>query len=96
MGTVWIKILDVIQHGCCCACSTGAAISGKANVGPDEWDLLERLLRWPAASLFPALDIARLLVLDDKTATRLAAKAGPLELSPLGVLCNPIQNKSKK
>lgn len=66
------------------SCSAGAASSGKANIGSNEVALLEKLLRWPAASLFPALDITRLLVLDEQAASILASRAAPLELSPLG------------
>lgn len=66
------------------SCSAGAAASGKANIGSDEVALLEKLLRWPAASLFPALDVARLVCLDQQAAGLLASRAGPLELSPLG------------
>ena len=40
--------------------------------------VLSKLLSWPPAQLFPALDLARLLVLDAAASERLAAAAGPL------------------
>ena len=67
-----------------CLCSASAAVSGKAELSGKEISLLEKLLQWPAASLFPALDISRLIILDEKMANLLASRAGPLELSPLG------------
>ena len=54
---------------------------------PADVALVGKLLRWPAAQLFPALDIARLAVLHSSIAGPLAATAGPLELSPLGSPC---------
>ncbi|KAK9809770.1 hypothetical protein WJX73_004494 [Symbiochloris irregularis] len=51
-----------------------------------ELALLGKLLRWPAAHLFPALDITRLAILQPPVDAHLAASAGPLELSPLGSL----------
>lgn len=65
-------------------CSANSSASGLADVANDQVDLLEKLLQWPAHSLFPALDILRLIVLDEQTALLLASRAGPLELSPLG------------
>eukprot|EP00891_Asterochloris_glomerata_P008959 jgi/Astpho2/8959/Aster-02637 len=38
--------------------------------------LVDRLLRWPPARLFPALDVARLVALDPNGAAHLAAGAG--------------------
>lgn len=40
--------------------------------------VLSKMLSWPAAQLFPALDLARLLVLHRSAAEQLAAAAGPL------------------
>ena len=37
---------------------------------------MDRLLRWPPARLFPALDVTRLVALDPKGAAHLAAGAG--------------------
>ena len=49
-----------------------------------ELDVLGKLLQWPAARLFPALDIARLAMLHAHVDAHLAASAGPVELSPMG------------
>ena len=40
--------------------------------------LLRKMLRWPAGSLFPALDIARMLALDAGFAPALAQEAGSM------------------
>ena len=40
--------------------------------------LLHKMLRWPAGSLFPALDIARMLALDAGFAPALAQEAGSM------------------
>lgn len=49
--------------------------------------LLSKMLSWPPAQLFPALDVARLLVLERDAAERLAAAAGvPSAESPAGSL----------
>lgn len=66
-------------------CSANAAASGHSSPSGEEVALLEKLLRWPAASLFPALDVTRLLLLHEPTAAHLAGRAGPLELSPIGM-----------
>lgn len=56
-----------------------------AQVFPEaELAVLAKLLQWPAAKLFPALDITRLAVLHAAASSYLSATAGPLELSPLG------------
>lgn len=65
-------------------CSAAASSSGGGDLGSAELDLLTKLLRWPAFVLYPALDIARMAVLHEPTAARLAESAGPLQLSPLG------------
>lgn len=44
-----------------------------------DFGLVGKMLSWPPAQLFPALDLARLAVLDAGAAERLAAAAGPLE-----------------
>lgn len=67
-------------------CSAAAASTGSAAPGDAELELLGKLLRWPATALFPALDVTRMVVLHEPSAARLAADAGPLEMSPLGVL----------
>lgn len=43
-----------------------------------DWAVLGKMLSWPPAQLFPALDLARLAALDPGAAERLAAAAGPL------------------
>jgi phospholipase A-2-activating protein len=54
---------------------------------PDDLDLLCRLLSWPAECLFPALDLARLALLEPAGAAALAAAAGELDGSaPAGSL----------
>lgn len=40
--------------------------------------MLAKVLRWPAACLFPALDIARLLALNGAAAQDLASSSGAL------------------
>lgn len=50
--------------------------SGAATAPLEQLALLGKMLRWPAAQLFPALDIARLLALDAAYAPALAQDAG--------------------
>ncbi|CAL8462941.1 g2475 [Coccomyxa elongata] len=52
----------------------------------EEDQVLEKLLRWPPACLFPALDIARLLALNGAVAQNLASSAGALGPSSSGGL----------
>ncbi|KAL4428166.1 hypothetical protein ABPG75_002255 [Micractinium tetrahymenae] len=60
--------------------------SGAGATGAD-LALLCKMLSWPPAQLFPALDLARLLVLDRSAAEQLAAAAGsPSAESPPGSL----------
>ena len=40
--------------------------------------VLTKLLQWPAAQLFPALDLARLLALENAAAQQLASSAGSM------------------
>lgn len=53
-----------------------AAASGSAGLSAAESALLSRLLRWPAGQLFPALDVVRLLALNQAAAGQLAAMLG--------------------
>ncbi|KAK9806981.1 hypothetical protein WJX72_009418 [[Myrmecia] bisecta] len=66
------------------AANAAGAQGSSVGFSDIDYDLLSRMLRWPAGQLFPALDIARLAILDQQAAARLAATAGPVELSPLG------------
>ncbi len=43
-----------------------------------DYDVLDLMLHWPAAQLFPAFDIARLVALDSQGAQHLASSAGAL------------------
>ena len=64
------------------ATTTGAA----AQLSEEEVATLKRLLSWPSAYLFPALDISRMLVLSPSTAEDLAKSAGIFELSNPGMM----------
>jgi hypothetical protein len=61
-----------------------AAAAASSSGGPPLLDaelaLLTKLLSWPAAQLFPALDLTRLLVLDRAVAAQLAAAAAPAQV----------------
>ncbi|PSC75649.1 phospholipase A-2-activating [Micractinium conductrix] len=57
---------------------------GAATVSDADMAVLGKMLSWPAAQLFPALDIARLLVLERGAADRLAAAAGQLAAAGSG------------
>ncbi|KAI3428691.1 hypothetical protein D9Q98_007514 [Chlorella vulgaris] len=61
-----------------------AAVAASSSGGPPlpdaELALLTKLLSWPAAQLFPALDLTRLLVLDRAVAAQLAAAAAPAQV----------------
>ena len=80
---------DVMCRSMQCAAS-GASSSGRSASGAilsqQDLSLLSRLLRWPAPHLFPSLDIARLAILDEHAAASLASTAGPLLLSPQGMM----------
>ena len=60
--------------------------SPEGRFTPGDLHLLKKLLRWPAAKLFPGLDVARLMALQPAGQADLAADAGAIELSPLGTL----------
>lgn len=49
---------------------------GTASFTDSEHALLTKLLQWPPAQLFPALDLARLLVMEPATAQLLSSTAG--------------------
>eukprot|EP00887_Chlorella_sp_A99_P006848 scaffold2.g6848.t1 len=57
--------------------AAAAARPGTAFGGP-ELAALSAMLAWPPAQLFPALDLARLALLNEAAAAALAAAAGPL------------------
>lgn len=59
---------------------------GGSSIPPELLALTSRLLRWPAAQLFPALDIARCLALHPAAAQQLAAGAGSMEAPVIGGL----------
>ncbi|PRW44412.1 phospholipase A-2-activating [Chlorella sorokiniana] len=52
--------------------------SGSGCLADADAAVLSKMLSWPAAQLFPALDLARLLVLHRAAAEQLAGAAGPL------------------
>jgi PUL domain len=58
------------------AAAMGATAGGVAPAA--QLALLRKMLRWPAGSLFPALDIARMLALDAGFAPALAQEAGSM------------------
>lgn len=68
--------------------SLPAAANGAASLSltPELTDLMSRLQRWPAGQLFPALDIARCLVLHPAAAQQLAAAAGSMNAPAIGGL----------
>lgn len=68
--------------------SLPAAAAGSPSLSLSEEALIlaGRLLRWPAAQLFPGLDIARCLVLHPAAADALAAAAGSMSAPVLGTL----------
>jgi len=53
-----------------------ASATGDAALTEADYELIDKLLAWPATALFPALDLARLLALDAFASQRLAASAG--------------------
>lgn len=58
---------------------------------PDaDLSLVSRLLQWPAAQLFPALDIARCLVLDPAAAAALEGSLGSMAEPRLGSLAGAL------
>lgn len=59
-------------------CRAAAAPSSSGGLADAEAAVLSKMLSWPAAQLFPALDLARLLVLHRSAAEQLATAAGPL------------------
>ena len=73
------------------ATTTGAA----AQLSEEEAAILKRLLSWPAAYLFPALDISRMLVLSPSNAEDLAKSAGTFELSNPGMMLPDITPKKR-
>ncbi len=69
-----------------CRAAQAPSTSG-AGATQDDLALLSKMLSWPPAQLFPALDLARLLILDRASAELLAAAAGaPSAESPAGSL----------
>lgn len=68
--------------------SLPAAVAGSPSLQLSEeaMTLAGRLLRWPAAQLFPGLDIARCLVLHPAAASAFAAGAGSMATPVLGTL----------
>ena len=64
--------------------------SSEGSFSSGDLQLLKKLLRWPAAQLFPSLDLARLVALQPDGQASLAADAGPFELSPLGPISEGI------
>jgi hypothetical protein len=66
---------------------SGAASGSQAlSLAPELLDLTSRLLRWPAAQLFPVLDISRCLALHPAAAQQLAAAAGSMATPQIGGL----------
>mmetsp|Transcript_16702 Transcript_16702/g.36120 ORF Transcript_16702/g.36120 Transcript_16702/m.36120 type:complete len:835 (+) Transcript_16702:62-2566(+) len=63
-----------------------APSSSGARLSPEDLDLVARLLRWPAAQLFPALDVARLVVLDAAGCSALSDGIGSLASGAAGGL----------
>ena len=59
-------------------CRAAAVPSGGGGWQAGDSELLGKMLSWPPAQLFPALDLARLAVLDRSAAEQLAAAAGPV------------------
>lgn len=68
--------------------SLAAAVGGSASLAltSELLGLASRLLRWPAAQLFPGLDVARCLVLHPAGAAHAAASAGSMSTPVLGSL----------
>jgi hypothetical protein len=68
------------------AAGAAAPHSAEGALSAAEADTLAKMLRWPAPSLFPALDIARMLALNEAAAKQLAASIGAFEAAePSGV-----------
>ena len=67
--------LSSVQSLPFCRCNE-AAERHATNFTSADLALVDRLLCWPPARLFPALDVARLVALDPKGAAHLAAGAG--------------------
>lgn len=62
---------------CKCRAAAAAGSSGSGALPDADLATLSKMLSWPAAQLFPALDLARLLVLDRAAGGQLVAAAGP-------------------
>eukprot|EP00775_Hariotina_reticulata_P003509 gene3509-3779_t len=72
--------------------SMTGAVSTATSAGPSQESLglIVRLLRWPAAQLFPVLDVVRCLVLHPAAAAHLAATAGSMSAPGIGNLSGAI------
>eukprot|EP00879_Flechtneria_rotunda_P019305 GHRR01020275.1.p1 GENE.GHRR01020275.1~~GHRR01020275.1.p1 ORF type:complete len:432 (+),score=183.42 GHRR01020275.1:420-1715(+) len=66
--------------------ATSATAASAQPLPVDAIGIATRLLRWPAQQLFPALDIARCLVLHAAAAAQLAASAGSMSTPAIGTL----------
>ena len=55
-----------------------ASPTGAEALADGDYQLIDKMLGWPATALFPALDLARLLALDAVASQRLASAAGKL------------------
>ncbi len=70
------SIYDILLHCTASRVVALASASGDAALTEADYELINKLLAWPATALFPALDLARLLALDAVASQHLAASAG--------------------
>ena len=82
-GSLILLPVSAGPAACLTLCADRAGQGGSVFT-QDDLRVLKKLLRWPAAQLFPGLDLARLVVLQPAGQQALAADAGPIEISPLG------------
>jgi hypothetical protein len=69
-----------------------AGANGAATLADGDYQLIDKMLGWPATALFPALDLARLLALDAAASQRLASAAGSFIVAgaAAGDQCRPL------
>ena len=94
--------LSRLLHGRSVVAGASAPASPAGALSGEEAEALQKLLRWPPASLFPALDIARLAALNEAAAAQLAQRMGALDAAAAGgepqsafCLCQQPENMGK-
>ena len=70
------KVPSVAKSVMCCTASRVVALASTSSLTEADYELINKLLAWPATALFPALDLARLMALNAVASQHLAANAG--------------------